>query len=351
MKKHLRRLVFFAAVTVTIFSAAPCFPMTKIYAPETDVSQLRILTINLLFSEVKERETRLRIIADYLADEYDTGTPVDVVFLQEVVGGKLSGTLNSALDLKNLLDESGMQYFLRYRMEEGLPGLLTVGNAVLSRHEIRFTLSRMLPFASEVIFDNVRIPIRRNAMMCRIRVPGIGFINLYNTHLCAFCEGGVRLVQTEELLDFVSDAERLFWKTDAVILGGDFNTNLNLAGDCTAYDAVTAAGFDDTYDLIHGCGVLPDCCCPENGCMEPGSRGDDDACLCGCTYGVDGNPYAVNIFSCLPIQPERIDFIFLKKGSRVEADSSRVIFNTENNFVSDHSGLLTDFVPLGPPGD
>ncbi|MBE9570345.1 MAG: hypothetical protein IMF11_06955 [Proteobacteria bacterium] len=63
---------------------------------------LNVLTINLLFSEIKDREIRLENIANFMAEQAEEGEPVDIVLLQEIVGGPLSGTINSSLDLKKL---------------------------------------------------------------------------------------------------------------------------------------------------------------------------------------------------------------------------------------------------------
>jgi maltose 6'-phosphate phosphatase len=67
-------------------------------------SELNVMTINLLFSEVEDREERLDRIANFV-NSYPE--PIDLILLQEVVGGALSKTANSALDLKNKLAEKG----------------------------------------------------------------------------------------------------------------------------------------------------------------------------------------------------------------------------------------------------
>ena len=276
---------------------------------------LNVLTINLLFSEIKDRETRLKNIANFMAEQVEEGEPVDIVLLQEVVGGPLSGTINSSLDLKKLLIERGMKYNLRYRLANGLPGILTVGNAILSRCKILFTFSRTLPFVSEEPFEGFKIPLRREVMMSRIRVPDFGKINIYNTHLCAFCDPMERLKQTRVLLDFMRRVEKLiWWDENPVILGGDFNINLNTAGDENAYNEISDFGFIDTYNVANDC---YSCCCEEEGYF-------------GCTYGVAGNPYGES--------PVRIDYIFIKGMNILNSD---VVFNSDPWWVSDHSGVLS----------
>jgi maltose 6'-phosphate phosphatase len=295
---------------------------------------LNVLTINVLFSEVENREDRLTIIADFMEQQEQEREPIDLVLLQEVVGGPLAGTVNSALDLKDLLAERGLEYNLRYRLANGLPGILTVGNAILSRYEILWTISKTLPFVTEEPFEGFEIPLRRKVMMSRVKIPGFGKINVYNTHLCAFCDPiEERLKQARVLMDFIRDVEDfIWWDKNPVILGGDFNTNLNIEHDWTVYDLITQDyGFIDTYARANRCEVLyqePDDCCSD----------EDDP---GCTYAVPGNPYAFNPFTGEQENPQRIDYIFVKGLASLE---SVVVFRsgTEGDpWVSDHSGVLT----------
>jgi maltose 6'-phosphate phosphatase len=290
---------------------------------------LNVLTINLLFSEIKDRQLRLERIADYLEEEEDDGEPVDVVLLQEVVGGAFAGTVNSSLDLRNLLARRGLNYNLRYRLANGFPGLLSVGIAVLSRCQILLTTARSLPFVTEEPFAGLEVPLRRKAMMCRIKIPGYGKIHMYNVHLCAFCDIAERLFQTYALLDFVDDTERLIWGTNPIILGGDFNIeDARIPSDAPEYDAIVGAGFTDTYASDHMC-MDAVCCDPDSGA--------------GCTFAVPGNPYAVNLFTGLPEAPVRIDYIFAKGFAPGDIIGSTVVLNSDSNWVSDHSAVKTRF--------
>ena len=86
---------------------------------------LNVLNINLLFSEVLNRDERLEDIADFVADNN-----VDVLLLQEVVTGVLVNTENSAQDLREILSKKhNVDYNIRTAFEIGLPGLLAVANA------------------------------------------------------------------------------------------------------------------------------------------------------------------------------------------------------------------------------
>jgi maltose 6'-phosphate phosphatase len=288
---------------------------------------LNVLTINLLFSEVENREDRLTIIADFMEEQEREGEPIDFVLLQEVVEGPLSGTGNSALDLKNLLAERGLGYNLRYRLANGIPGILTVGNAILSRCKIIFTISKTLPFVTEEPFEGFEIPLRRKVMMSRVKIPGFGKINVYNTHLCAFCAPiAERLKQAKVLMDFIEDVEDfIWWDKNPVILGGDFNANLNNLGEIFVYALITNKGFVDTYATHNDCFSC---------CIEEEER------FAGCTWGVPGNPYAFNPSTWQREEAKRIDYIFIR-GKRIRTQDSFVVFNSHPDWVSDHSGVLT----------
>ena len=116
---------------------------------------LNILSINLLFSEIKTRDQRLDAIAEFAAQ-----TPVDVILLQEVAGGTLVHTANSALDLQGKLRARAGDYDLNTAFEVGVPGLLVVANAVLSRCDIDFKITKRLPRATELNFLGHDIKLR-----------------------------------------------------------------------------------------------------------------------------------------------------------------------------------------------
>lgn len=307
--------------------------------PDTmERGHVNVLTINVLFSEVKNRKDRLILIADFIKQQEQEKEPIDVVLLQEVVGGPLAGTVNSALDLKNLLAESGLEYNLRYRLANGVPKILTVGNAILSRCKILFTISKTLPFATEEPFDGFQIPLRRNVMMSRVIIPGFGKINVYNTHLCAFCDPiEERLKQARVLMDFIRDVENfIWWDKNSVILGGDFNTNLNNPDDISVYDLITQEDFINNKRFIDSYATAGECpndltlsCCEDYG--DP-----------GCTFAVStDNPYAINPFTGEPELPQRIDYVFVLG---LEILDSVVVFRSGTKgdpWVSDHSGVLT----------
>lgn len=279
------------------------------------------MTINLLFSEVKDRETRLNNIAKFIKDYSD---PVHLILLQEVVGGALAGTVNSSLDLQKLLADRGVKYNLSYTMANGLPGILSVGNSILSQCEILFSLSKTLPFESEEVFGNFEIPLKRKVLMSQINIPHSGKVDVYNTHLCSNCDPAARFQQSQVLMEFIRDVENLIPGENPIILGGDFNTDLNIPKDQDVYQLITGAEFIDTWGSFNTC--VGQSCCPGN----------------GCTFAIPGNFYAVDPFTGKPETPaERIDYIF-EKGMHTIGKST-VVFDSFP-WVSDHSGVLSNVI-------
>ncbi len=220
--------------------------------------RLNVVTVNLLFSELPDRSIRLEAIADLIEERHNMNDPLDIILLQEVVGGLLSGTANSSVDLLNMLSDRGLNYYIFSRLSNGLPAILQEGNAILSRHEIRSTDYTRLPNVSEEINEDFQITLRQEIIMARVHVPGFGEVNIYNTHFCAFCDPAGRLEQTRAAMSFIESTESLSGRDNPVILGG--------------------------------------------------------------TYAVPGNPYALPLFPGQPIEIGRIDYIFTKNAAAMKSD-------------------------------
>lgn len=316
------RRIPLGVVGVMVFAYLSCATSAMAVSCE-DVQEdglLRVLTLNLLFSQFDTRDESLEKVAAFIAQQN-----VHLVLLQEVVGGLLSGTQDSSQDLQNKLEDLDVLYERRSRYETGVSGILVVKNAILSRCDILFSLVKTLSFANEDTGD-FTIPVRRQVTMVRIRIPHIGNINVYNTHLCADCVPEDRQEQVEELLEFLNTVEGFFGGDDPLILGGDFNIDLNTPAEApqSAYDLLTNA-LVDTYAEVNGC---TDCCSISDIEME---RFDD------CTFGFPDNPFGGKT-------PKRIDYIFSRQGQWSPNDS-KVVFNdpAEGDVVSDHAGVLTEF--------
>jgi maltose 6'-phosphate phosphatase len=225
-----------------------------------------------------------------------------------------------------MLKDRGLSYDFRYQQVNGLPSVLAVGNAIFSRCEISLSLAAGFSWAREKPSPRLDVALRRGALMARINVPGVGSLNVYDTHLCAYCDPAARLGQTRELLSWIGRIEGFFGRlrggAGPAVLGGDFNANVAVADDLPVYQSVRSIGFADAYAAFNGC---TDCCSPGEG-------------YAGCTFAAQGNPYAVDVFTGEIGSPQRIDYIFLR-GEPLIVDDATVVFNA-GQWVSDHSSPL-----------
>ncbi len=291
---------------------------------------INILTINLFFSEVDDRNDRLKAIADFAAN-----SDVDILILQEVVNGVLVKTDNSAQDLRDILSKKhNLDYNIQTAFEAGLPGLLSVANAVLSRCEIRYSLVQRLPKATEIEFEGQVIEVSRNVLMSRLEIPDFGKINVYNTHLCAGCDDSERMEQIDVMLEFLKNLEDNTGDDYPTILGGDFNFDRfrNDGKQKFQYEKIINTGFIDAYAeyIIVAAGgreTLDTLCEDEDN--------PDEHCTVGVSE-LNGS------------KSRRKDYIFARGFADVLL--SKVVFNTLINSdeptVSDHAGV---FVRLGLP--
>lgn len=155
----MKNIVFFAIFSIIVLSGcAKSGGESKEQKVQCDDvasrNYLNILSVNLLFKEIETREQRLEDVAKFAEK-----TPVDVILLQEVVGGALVYTENSAADLQKKLRARNRDYDLYTAFEIGLPGVIGVANAISTKH---------LPHATELNFRGHDIKLPRNVMMTRI---------------------------------------------------------------------------------------------------------------------------------------------------------------------------------------
>lgn len=285
---------------------------------------INVLTINLLFSEIDDRNDRLRAIARFAAKN-----DVDIILLQEVVNGVLAKTENSARDLRDFLRvKHNLSYNIQSAFEIGLPGLLSVANAVLSRCEIPYSLVQRLPKTPELEFMGQVFEVSRNILLSRLTIPEFGKINVYNTHLCADCKEFERAEQIDVMLEFISNLEENTRENYPTVLGGDFNFDRfrNDGQQRFQYEKIVSASFIDAYaeyqiSASMGQESLDTLCEDED---NPDNH---------CTTGVS---------ELNGLKSRRKDYIFAKGFS--DASLSRVVFNTLVNgnapTVSDHAGVL-----------
>ena len=302
-------LIGLSFFVVVAYATAQCQDVAQ-------TGQMRVLTLNVLFWEVAQREARLERVAALIVQE-----DVHLILLQEVVGGWVAGTSDSSQDLQERLAQHGLDYERESSFETGVTDILEVKNAILSRCPILFSRSQTLSIVEEQT-GIAAIPVRREVSMVRIQLPDLSAFNVYNTHLCAGCAPVDRLYQVEVLLAFVAELEQQLGDSPAFILGGDFNIDARLPDEASlmAYELL-GADLVDTYAFVNGCTS----CCFEM----------DLADSLGCTVNVPENPFGAG-------EAQRIDYLFVPEGSWVPV-ASQVVFNgmRPDNWVSDHSGVLT----------
>jgi maltose 6'-phosphate phosphatase len=330
MKISRIALSMLSKTIVLILLIGPTAMSARAQAACPDVAgrrNLNIMTVNLLFSEINERQQRLARIADFAQQQAEENQPIDVILLQEVVSGVLVKTRSSSGDLQSLLAARGLAYNQVDKLVDGIPPLLWVGNAILSRCAIPLSTWWLLPIVTEEPFQGLKIPLPRVILMAQIAAPGAGRFNIYNTHFCAFCEPEQRWKQAQSALGFIRWIQTFTFRPRAVF-GGDLNVDLNVNG-FDIYSAIQGTGFMDSYYEYRE--AQSDACFTLSCCVS-----DTDP---GCTYGVADDPY-VGSFPVPAGPAARIDYVFLD--DRLNVGPSRVVFRTTGEgFVSDHSAVLS----------
>jgi len=288
---------------------------------------VNILNINVLFL-LQNIDERLEHIADFAAD-----SNVDVILLQEIVGGSATGTESTAKDLRDILrTKHNLDFNLSTAWEIGNPELYSSANAILSRCKIKEDECHDLPFVDEITRQVgpqiITISLSRNVLLTRLEIPGRGEIRVYTTHLCARCDKDERDKQLEDLLEFLNDKETSLPGGNPSVLGGDFNFDRfdNDGAEKFMWEKIINNGFIDAYaDFIiansGGQETLETLCEDEDNADEH------------CTVGVsalDGD------------NARRIDYVFATEPANIKA--ARVAFNdlvnTNEPRVSDHAGVF-----------
>lgn len=304
---------------------------------------LNVLTINILFSEYPQRSQRLDDIAAFIASNN-----VHIVALQEVVGGALDEFLaatlggesvegNTAQELQRILGSThGVKYNLQTGFATGVPGAFNTFNAVLSR--CRFVGSKLvkrLPKVSAIEILGIKIQLGQRVLMTRVAVPGFGQVNVFNAHLCSYCNASDRLTQARSAVRFIKQVQA-FRPSSQVLFLGDFNTDVPSLADplppetAALYNLIVAKNkFIDSFADFTTRTVGPHFC--------------DAVSDHGCTRGVSDIVDPINPDAA----KERIDYIF-GKGPLVIRRST-VVFNPlasdnpQPPGVSDHSAVLTKY--------
>jgi maltose 6'-phosphate phosphatase len=309
-----------------------------------ETGKLNMLTLNVLY----DAPAAIRQKAWTDITEFAVSHKVHVLLLQEVVLSdvdriqKLLGTSDSARDLQRLLNErSSEPYELRVAWETGVPLVLTIANAILSRCDITRHFWGFLPIESEEAFEGIDFLVTRNVQVAQLSLPGYGTLHLYNTHLCSACSVESLQRQVQSMLNFVDSVEARSAGTH-LVLGGDLNLDFTKGPpEQAVYELITRAGFRDVYAeyrLAQFGDALPSLC--GNGVADVHCT-DGVSPIRGLTAQLTGGEFG---------RPARIDYLFLDGADTVSL--SRVVFNPGNAAtgpinpteppISDHSGLFAE---------
>jgi maltose 6'-phosphate phosphatase len=262
-------------------------------------STLRVLTLNLHCYQEDEQDYKFRQIAKAIQDFH-----IDLVCLQEVAenwnDGKGDWASNAARVINSYLP---FQYHLHTDHSHRGFDRFREGVAILSRHEFSTTDSGYVS-DSEDIFD---IHARR-VVMAQVHVPYFGPVNLFSAHL-SWPEDGF-YAQFDRMRQWAD--ERHDENLAATLLCGDFNIKAGSEAYCHIVNSseyedqylktINRPAFDQVYrERVQNIG---------------GAIGDDG----------------------------RIDYVFLKKGSRVHFLNGLELFTNQSyGRVSDHTGYYVEF--------
>ncbi len=247
--------------------------------------RLKILTLNLHCYQEEDQSAKFTRIAGAIND-----LNADIVCLQEVGelwnGGCGDWNSNAARIIKDQL----LQPY-QYQGDWSHLGFhkYREGSAILSKYPFVFQDSGYVSPVQDV--NDIH---SRKVVLAQVDVPYIGLVNVFSVHL-SWWSAGFR----EQLQNLLAWAEqRHGGAVAATFLCGDFN---NAAGS-EGY-RLAAERYEDQFLRANSCGLVTD-----------GDR--------------------------------HIDYIFMRKGSRLQAVAARMLF-TEADYgrVSDHPGFYAEFEP------
>jgi maltose 6'-phosphate phosphatase len=254
--------------------------------------RLKVLTLNLHCYQEELQDRKFALIAKAVSD-----LSIDVVCLQEVGelwnDGKGDWPSNAARIIREHLRRS---YHLRYHLYTDWSHIgfarYREGSAVSSKFKFLSRNSKYVSTSRDIYDIHAR-----KVIMVQIHVPYMGLINVFSAHLSWWHSGFHE--QFTSLRRWVNELH-----TDgavATLLCGDFN---NKAGSDGYKTIVNSGEFEDQFLLA-------------NSNFSPGL-----------------------------VENNRIDYIFLRRGSLLRVASARVLF-TDHDYgrVSDHCGYYAEFEP------
>ena len=262
---------------------------------------LTVMILNLHCCQEEDQDDKLSRIARAIDAQ-----EVDIVCLQEVAelwnNGKGDWQTNTARIINerlkspyHLVTDWSHLGFDRYR-----EGVAVLSRYPIERHQGRYVSSSRDPYSIH----------SRKVVMAQVRVPYIGLINVFSSHLSWWEDGFAE--QFENLRQWAADEHTP--QVTTTMLCGDFNIK---AGSRGYQFVVDSSEYDDQYLSANSPQVFRRIFTARDAHWE--RYLDED---------------------------HRIDYVFLRKGSGLAATAGRAVF-TEQDYgrVSDHFGYLMTFEP------
>lgn len=262
-------------------------------------STLRVLTLNLHCYQEQDQDYKFRQIAQAIQDFH-----IDLVCLQEVAENWNDGHGDWASNAARVIN-SYMPFPYHLHTDFSHLGFdrFREGVAILSRHEFSATDSGYVSDSQDVYDIHAR-----RVVMAQVHVPYFGPVNLFSAHL-SWPEDGF-YTQFDRMRQWAD--ERHDESVTATLLCGDFNVK---AGSDAYCHIVRSSEYEDQY-------------------LKTINRPAFDQVF---RDGANDIPGAIG-------HDGRIDYIFLKRGSRVHSLNGRELFTNQSyGRVSDHTGYYVEF--------
>lgn len=262
---------------------------------------LKVLVLNLHCCQEDHQDDKLSRIAQAIG-----ALEVDIICLQEVAelwnNGQGDWQTNTARIINerlaspyHLVTDWSHLGFARYR-----EGVAILSRYPIEKHAARYVSASRDPYSIH----------SRKVVMGQIRVPHVGLLNVFSSHLSWWDDGFPE--QFEALRQWAAAEHGT--QVAATLLGGDFNIK---AGSSGYQLVVNSHEYDDQYLSA----TSPQLFRRIFEARDPAWQHDLD-------------------------DDHRIDYVFLRKGSNLRVTTGRTVF-TEQDYgtVSDHCGYLMTFEP------
>ncbi|HRF13680.1 MAG: Maltose 6'-phosphate phosphatase [Candidatus Accumulibacter phosphatis] len=262
---------------------------------------LKVLILNLHCRQEENQDDKLSQIAKAIG-----ALDADIVCLQEVAELWNDGEGDWETNTARIINE---RLVLPYHLVTDWSHLgfehFREGVALLSRYPIEKHASKYVSESSDPYSIH-----SRKVVMAQVRVPYYGLLNVFSSHLSWWEDGFAE--QFDNLRQWASDENGD--QLTATMLCGDFNIK---AGSRGYQYVVDSNEYEDQYLLANSPKIFRKVFEVRESAWE--SALEDD---------------------------HRIDYVFLRKGSKLRATSGRVVFTDQDyGRVSDHFGYLVTFEP------